>query len=119
MRFETITRLQGHHEPLDFEARGAAMRLAWIWVAQDHWYERNFGQVPRDLFAQHLKKAHAHVKMITRGMTRRRLGDKDPRVIALREQRAMLENKSFNISIRQEQDRIDSEINAIINALEA
>lgn len=120
MKLETITRLQAAgFPPEQYQERGAAMRLAWRRVANAHWTARDFGAVRRDLFAQYLKEAHAQVKMARQNAAKREAGNKDPRVVALREQRDMLENKSFNVSIRAEQDRINREINAIINAQEA
>lgn len=117
MKLESIERLQGVR--FDHMQRGAAMKLAWIWIAQDHWSRRYFGPVNGQDISRAMRAAHASVRVSRRFAKQKELADKDPRVIALREQRAMLENKSFHISIRHEQDRIDSEINAIINALEA
>jgi len=116
MKLDSITRLQGVN--FDHMQRGAAMKLAWIWIAQDHWSRRYYGPVSRKDLSRAMKDAHASVRVSRRFAKQRALADKDPRVVALREQRNMLENKSFHISIRHEQDRIDNEINAIINALE-
>jgi len=117
MKIESITRLQGVN--FDHMQRGAAMKLAWIWIAQGHWSRRYYGPVSKQDLSRAMKAAHASVRVFRRSVKRRALADKDPRVVALREQRNMLENKSFHISIRHEQDRIDNEIEAIINALEA
>ena len=117
MKIESITRLTSAN--FDHMQRGAAMKLAWIWIAQDQWRRRDFGPVSRQDLSRAMKTAHASVRAFRRFAQQKGMADKDPRVVALREQRAMLENKSFHISIRHEQDRIDSEINQIINALEA
>ena len=120
MRIETITRLQAAgFPPEQYQERGAAMRLAWRRVANAHWTARDFGAVRRDLFAQYLKEAHAQVKMARKNAAKLEAAKKDHRVLALRKQRDMLENKSFSVSIRAEQERIDNEINQIINAVEA
>lgn len=116
MKLDSITRLQGVN--FDHMQRGAAMKLAWIWIAQDHWSRRHYGPVSRQDLSRAMKEAHASIRVSRRFAKQKALADKDPRVIALREQRTMLENKSFHISIEQEQRRIDSEIYAIINSLE-
>ena len=90
------------------------MRLAWLWIAQDHWSRRDYGPVSREELSRALKDAHACVRVARRHERQKAIADKDPRVAALREQRAMLENKSFNVSIRQDQERIDQYINDII-----
>lgn len=116
MKFDTITNLQGRG--IDMSQRGAAMRLAWLWIAQDHWYRRDYGPVSREELSRALRDAHATVRVARRHERQKAIADKDPRVAALREQRAMLENKSFNVSIREDQQRIDQQINAIIKELE-
>lgn len=116
MKLDSITRLQG--VKFDHMQRGAAMKLAWIWIAQDQWRRRDFGHVSRQDLSRAMKDAHASVRTSRRFAQQEALADKDPRVMALREQRAMLENKSFHVSIRQDQARIDQQINKIIREME-
>ena len=116
MKLETITRLQS--QTMDFSSKGAAMRLAWLWIAQDKWSRRDFGHVRRQDLSRAMKDAHASVRTSRRFAQQKALADKDPRVVALREERAMLENKSFHVSIRQDQERIDQQINKIIREME-
>jgi hypothetical protein len=116
MKLETIMRLQARC--VDMSDKHAAMRFAWRLVAQDHWSRRDYGPVGRNEMARALKDAHACVRTSHRHAKQRELADKDPRVAALREQRRLLENKSFNVSIRQDQARIDQQINKIIREME-
>ena len=116
MKLETIMRLQARC--VDMSDKHAAMRFAWRLVAQDHWSRRDYGPVGRNEMARALKDAHACVRTSRRHAKQRELADKDPRVAALREQRRLLENKSFNVSIRQDQERIDQQINEITRAME-
>jgi hypothetical protein len=116
MKLDSIERLQS--QAIDYMQKGAAMRLAWAWIAQDHWVRRDYGPVTIKELSHALKDAHACVRVARHHEKQKALADKDPRVVALREQRAMLENKSFRTSIREDQRQIDQQINNIIRELE-
>lgn len=115
MYFETMERLTSSREPLDYQAPGAAMRLAWIWLAKDLWSRRDFTRHDeRELFAMHLRHAHKHVAKTRENL--RKIAAAEPQVKALREKRAMLENRSNKMSIRRDHDEIDRQIIEIMEA---
>ena len=116
MKYDTVIQITNSYD-IDFDAPGAAMRLAWKWTAQELWSARNFDTDHSAIFARFLRTAWAHVKMIRQNRRRARAIENDPRVLRLREEYAMLQNRSFRYSIREEQDRINAEIQSIIDSI--
>jgi len=109
MRTQTIIDITDNYD-IDFAAPSAAMRLAWLWTAQELWSLRKFDTDHTELFAAKLRAAWAHVRMIRDNLARSRRAKNDARIQSLRAQREMLENRPFTQSIRAEQQRIDAEI---------
>lgn len=116
MKYDTIIR---HTEAtaIDFDAPGAAMRLAWKWTAQELWSARKFDTDHVAIFARFLRTAWVQIKMMRENRRRANLARGNERVQQLNEQRKMLQNKSAMISIRAEEQRIDDKIQAITNSL--
>ena len=118
MKYETIIALTSPtRERVDFDAPNAAMRLAWIWTAQELWTRRLYDADHKHMFARHLRTAWTHVKMPRENARKAKLARADQRIRDLNEQRKMLQNKSFMISINAEQSRIDAEIRQIMDTL--
>lgn len=116
MNIESIKKVQSRN--FDWHEPGAAMILAWKMLASERWSWRNFSKVTREEFGRHLSAATRTVTQARKHMKREEIAKTDPRIIQLREERDMLANKSFAISIRAEQNRIDVEIGSIINSIE-
>lgn len=93
----------------DFDATGAAMRLAWIWTAQSLWQQCKYGTDHRALFAENLRKAHAQVAAVRA----RKAKANDPRLLALKAERDALWSKPLGIEITQRLNRISAEEAAI------
>lgn len=117
MNIDAINRHLCPSQPLDWFAPGAAMRLAWFWTAQELWRARDFTTDGRRVCASNLKAAWDHVKRHQQSVRRSELAATDIRVRALMIERAQLQNKSFAISIADEQRRIDAKIDAIIDSI--
>lgn len=115
MKYETVIEITNGYE-IDFEAPGAAMRLAWLWTAQEMWSAREFDTDNSGLFARHLRTAWVHVKMVRNNRRRANALRNDPRIKALNEQKAMLQNRPFETTIREEEHRINAEIAKIMDA---
>jgi hypothetical protein len=116
MKYDTVVQIvNGYH--FDFEAPNAAMRLAWFWTAQELWGARQFDTDHRDLFGRLLRQAWVHVKMLRNNRRQARAAVDHPRIIELKQQKAMLQNRSFGMSIREDEARIDAEIASIVAAL--
>jgi hypothetical protein len=116
MKYDTIAQITDGYA-IDFDAPGAAMRLAWKLTAQELWSAREFDTDHRDLFARLLKTAWAHVKMIRETRRKAAAAAKDERVQQLQAERRLLDNRSFRYPIADEQRRIDAQINAIKETL--
>ena len=116
MKYDTVITITNSYA-IDFEAPGAAMRLAWKWTAQELWSARKFGTDHSAIFAKALRTAWMHVKMVRDNRRRARMAEGNERIRQLNEERKMLQNKSFRLSIGIEQDRIDAEIRSIIDSM--
>lgn len=116
MKYDTIIQITNSYD-IDFDAPGAAMRLAWKWTAQELWADRKFDTDHSAIFTEALSTAWAHVKMIREHRRRARAIENNPRVLRLREEYDMLQNRSFRYSIREEQERINAEIKSIIDSI--
>jgi hypothetical protein len=55
--------------------------------------------------------------MTRQNRRRARAIENDPRILRLREEYAMLQNRSFRYSIREEQARINAEIQSILDSI--
>lgn len=116
MKYDTVITITNSYA-IDFEAPGAAMRLAWKWTAQELWSARKFDTDHSDLFARLLRQAWVHVKMLRENRRRARAAVDNLRINELRQQKALLQNRSFGMSIREDEARIDAEIARIIDTL--
>lgn len=116
MKYDTVITITNSYD-IDFEAPGAAMRLAWKWTAQELWSARKFDTDHSAIFAKALRTALVHVKKIRSNRRRARAIENDLRVLRLREDYDMLQNRSFRYSIRDEQERINREIQAILDSI--
>jgi hypothetical protein len=116
MNIDAINRQLSPARPIDWFAPGAAMQLAWFWTAQELWSDRDFTSNARALFSAKLAKAWAHVKTQRRWLQRQAAARTDARVQALLARRDRLQNQPFSISIRAEQNSIDAQIDAILDA---
>jgi hypothetical protein len=116
MQRDTIIQITDGYD-IDFDAPGAAMRLAWKWTAQELWSARQFGTDHSALFARLLRTAWVHVKMTRQNRRRAHAIENDPRILRLREEYAMLQNLSLRMSIREEQERINAEIQSILDSV--
>jgi hypothetical protein len=117
MNIDAINRHLCPSQPLDWFAPGAAMKLAWFWTAQELWRERDFTTDGRAVCAAKLKAAWDHVKRHQNYTRRNEAAANDIRVRALMIEREQLQNKSFGVSIADEQRRIDARIDAIVDTL--
>ena len=116
MKYDTVIQITNSYD-IDFDAPGAAMRLAWKWTAQELWSARKFDTDHTAIFARLLRTAWVHVKMTRQNRRRARAIENDPRILRLREEYAMLQNRSFRYSIREEQARINAEIQSILDSI--
>lgn len=119
MKKETIIRLTNSHEAIDFQAPGAAMRLAWYWVAQELWSRRVFDLDRKGtmiLLGIKLQEAHRHVNQ-TRAYQARvaRAEEKfGPELARLRQERRDLDMKPFGVRIEPLQREIDQRVRDLI-----
>lgn len=116
MKYDTIIKITGGYD-IDFNASNAAMRLAWKWTAQELWSLRKFGTDHGAIFAKALRMAWAHVKKMRDIARRSQVAENHPRIIELKREKDLLQNRSFAMSIRHDEGQINAEINAIIASL--
>lgn len=116
MKYETVIQITSGYD-IDFNAPSAAMRLAWKWTAQELWSMRKFGTDHSAIFAKALRMAWVHVKKMREIARRSQAAASHPRIIELKREKELLQNRSFGMSIRQDEDRINAEINSIIASL--
>lgn len=116
MKYATVAAIANGYD-IDFDAPGAAMRLAWKWTAQELWAARKFGTDHRDMFARLLRQAWVHVKMLRENRRRARAAVNDARIADLKQQKVLLQNRPFGMSIQADVARIDAEIAHIIDKL--
>jgi hypothetical protein len=113
MKYDTVVQITNSYT-IDFEAPGAAMRLAWKWTAQELWAARKFDTDHSAIFAKALREAWVHVKKMREQRRRADAVKNNPRIIELQKQKDMLQNRSFAMSIREDEQRINAEIAAIM-----
>lgn len=116
MKYATVITITNGYA-IDFEAPGAAMRLAWKWTAQELWAARKFDTDHSGLFARLLRQAWVHVKMLRENQRRARAAADNLRINELRQQKALLQNRSFGMSIREDEARINAEIQSILDSI--
>lgn len=117
MNIDTINRHLSPRQPLDWFSNGAAMQLAWFWVAQELWRDRDFTTDARPLCAAKLKAAWDHVKAHRRWVLRNLAAAEDVRVRALMIEREQLQNRPWAVNIAVEQAAIDARIDALLDSI--
>lgn len=115
MNADTINRIM--QAPIDYDAPGAAMRLAWNKIARDQWSRRDFTPVTPSMLSASLRFAWGTVKMIRDNRRKAALANQDPDIHRLRVQRSLLFNKPFRMPIENDLRRIDREISERTAAL--